>query len=106
MSTITATDVFDGRDAVDGLIGFGFNIGESDPSVVLVPRRHVELAGLNPSRRRPGMDRPRPGVRVQHRSRRGGTADSRDAALRGRRARPGEYRSRPTWPICFRACCS
>jgi hypothetical protein len=32
--TITATDVFAGRDADDGLIGFGFNVGVSDPSVV------------------------------------------------------------------------
>jgi hypothetical protein len=32
--TITATDVFDGRDALDSLISFGFNVGVSDPSVV------------------------------------------------------------------------
>jgi hypothetical protein len=32
--TITATDVFAGRDAFDGLIGFGFNVGVSDPLVV------------------------------------------------------------------------
>lgn len=32
--TITATNVFDGRDADDFLIGFGFNVDVSDPSVV------------------------------------------------------------------------
>jgi hypothetical protein len=32
--TITAQDVFAGRDPLDEVIGFGFNVGVSDPSVV------------------------------------------------------------------------